>query len=45
MQLSVVFTSVLVLMIFQQNGHVGFMLSCYDAQLSYDHLTDTFRAR
>lgn len=30
---------------FQQNGHVGFMLSCYDAELSYDSHTDTFNAR
>lgn len=29
----------------RENGHVGFMLSCYDAQLSYDLRTDTFRAR
>lgn len=29
----------------RENGHVGFMLSCYDAQLSYDSRTDTFRAR
>lgn len=28
-----------------QNGHVGFMLSCYDAELSYDSRTDTFQAR
>lgn len=28
-----------------QNGHVGFMLSCYDAELSYDAHTDTFSAR
>ncbi|XP_043693610.1 F-box protein At2g32560-like isoform X2 [Telopea speciosissima] len=29
----------------RENGHVGFMLSCYDAELSYDSCTDTFRAR
>ncbi|XP_021676970.2 F-box protein At2g26850 isoform X2 [Hevea brasiliensis] len=29
----------------RENGHVGFMLSCYDAELSYDPQTDTFRAR
>ncbi|XP_052176838.1 F-box protein At2g32560-like isoform X2 [Diospyros lotus] len=29
----------------RENGHVGFMLSCYDAELSYDSSTDTFRAR
>ncbi|CAK7340248.1 unnamed protein product [Dovyalis caffra] len=29
----------------RENGHVGFMLSCYDAQLSYDSKTDTFKAR
>lgn len=29
----------------RENGHVGFMLSCYDAQLSYDSCTDTFQAR
>ncbi|RDY08645.1 F-box protein, partial [Mucuna pruriens] len=29
----------------RENGHVGFMLSCYDAELSYDPLTDTFQAR
>ncbi|KAF2546523.1 hypothetical protein F2Q70_00019848 [Brassica cretica] len=29
----------------RENGHVGFMLSCYDAELSYDTLTDTFKAR
>ncbi|MCD7454939.1 hypothetical protein HAX54_026535 [Datura stramonium] len=28
-----------------QNGHVGFMLSCYDAEVSYDCSTNTFRAR
>ncbi|KAK9290561.1 hypothetical protein L1049_008731 [Liquidambar formosana] len=28
-----------------QGGHVGFMLSCYDAKLSYDSRTDTFQAR
>ncbi|KAF7833596.1 F-box protein [Senna tora] len=28
-----------------QNGHVGFMLSCYDAELSYNPSTDTFQAR
>ncbi|KAL9273100.1 F-box protein-like protein [Drosera capensis] len=29
----------------RENGHVGFMLSCYDAELSYDSQTDTFKAR
>lgn len=29
----------------REHGHVGFMLSCYDAHLSYDRRTDTFRAR
>ncbi|MBA0690706.1 hypothetical protein Goari_008366 [Gossypium aridum] len=29
----------------RENGHVGFMLSCYDAELSYDPRTDTFEAR
>lgn len=29
----------------RENGHVGFMLSCYDADLSYDLRTDTFQAR
>ncbi|EXC34984.1 F-box protein [Morus notabilis] len=29
----------------RENGHIGFMLSCYDAQLSYDSRTDTFQAR
>ncbi|KAL6341797.1 hypothetical protein AAG906_038041 [Vitis piasezkii] len=29
----------------EQSGHVGFMLSCYDAELSYDSHTDTFQAR
>jgi hypothetical protein len=28
-----------------QHGHVGFMMSCYDAELSYDFRTDSFRAR
>lgn len=28
-----------------QNGHVGFMLSCYDAELCYDQKTNTFQAR
>lgn len=28
-----------------QNGHVGFMLSCYDAEVSYDSRTNTFSAR
>lgn len=29
----------------REHGHVGFMLSCYDAELSYDCRTDTFQAR
>ncbi|XP_062016334.1 F-box protein At2g26850 [Rosa rugosa] len=29
----------------RENGHVGFVLSCYDAELSYDPRTDTFQAR
>ncbi|KAB2615271.1 F-box protein [Pyrus ussuriensis x Pyrus communis] len=29
----------------RENGQVGFMLSCYDAKLSYDPRTDTFQAR
>lgn len=29
----------------RERGHVGFMLSCYDAELSYDSKTDTFKAR
>ncbi|EOY32864.1 F-box family protein isoform 1 [Theobroma cacao] len=29
----------------RENGHVGFMLSCYDAELSYDPGTETFQAR
>ncbi|CAM6095830.1 unnamed protein product [Calypogeia fissa] len=29
----------------RENGHVGFMLSCYDAEVSYDRITDSFRAR
>lgn len=29
----------------RENGHIGFMLSCYDAEISYDWRTDTFRAR
>ncbi|KAE8734781.1 F-box protein [Hibiscus syriacus] len=29
----------------RENGHVGFMLSCYDAELSYEPRTDTFLAR
>ncbi|XP_031403029.1 F-box protein At2g32560 isoform X2 [Punica granatum] len=29
----------------RENGHIGFMLSCYDAELSYDSRTDTFQAR
>ncbi|XP_020587540.1 F-box protein At2g32560-like [Phalaenopsis equestris] len=29
----------------REHGHVGFMLSCYDAELSYDSTTDAFRAR
>ncbi|CAH8263772.1 unnamed protein product [Arabidopsis lyrata] len=29
----------------RENGHVGFMLSCYDAELSYDTHTNTFQAR
>ncbi|KAJ1686750.1 hypothetical protein LUZ63_018140 [Rhynchospora breviuscula] len=29
----------------RENGHVGFVLSCYDAHLSYDRHTDTFFAR
>ncbi|XWS43036.1 hypothetical protein CRYUN_Cryun16bG0066600 [Craigia yunnanensis] len=29
----------------RENGLAGFMLSCYDAKLSYDSKTDTFQAR
>ncbi|CAA0826207.1 F-box protein [Striga hermonthica] len=29
----------------RENGHVGFMLSCYDAMVSYDRRTNTFQAR
>ncbi|KAJ0974658.1 hypothetical protein J5N97_016623 [Dioscorea zingiberensis] len=29
----------------RENGNVGFLLSCYDAELSYDSRTDTFYAR
>lgn len=29
----------------RENGHIGFMLSCYDAHLSYDSRTNTFQAR
>ncbi|ONH94841.1 hypothetical protein PRUPE_7G034300 [Prunus persica] len=29
----------------RENGNVGFMLSCYDAQVSYDSRTNTFQAR
>lgn len=29
----------------RENGNVGFMLSCYDADLCYDSSTDTFKAR
>lgn len=29
----------------RENGHVGFMLSCYDAELCYDSRADNFRAR
>ncbi|KAL9240015.1 hypothetical protein vseg_014279 [Gypsophila vaccaria] len=29
----------------RENGHDGFMLSCYDAKLSYNLKTDTFQAR
>ncbi|XP_048127614.1 F-box protein At2g32560-like isoform X2 [Rhodamnia argentea] len=29
----------------RENGHSGFMLSCYDAHVSYDSQTDTFQAR
>ncbi|XP_057480622.1 F-box protein At2g26850 [Actinidia eriantha] len=29
----------------RENGHVGFMLSCYDAELCYDSCTNTFQAR
>ncbi|CAA0833503.1 F-box protein [Striga hermonthica] len=29
----------------RENGHVGFMLSCYDAELCYDVKTNTFQAR
>ncbi|KAA8544640.1 hypothetical protein F0562_022652 [Nyssa sinensis] len=28
----------------REEGHVGFMLSCYDAELSYNPRTDTFQA-
>lgn len=29
----------------REHGHVGFVMSCYDAELSYDCHTDTFQAR
>lgn len=29
----------------RENGHVGFMLSCYDADVSYDPRNDNFQAR
>ncbi|CAN4109037.1 unnamed protein product [Withania somnifera] len=29
----------------RENGYVGFMLSCYDAEVSYDCSTNTFNAR
>ncbi|AES81196.2 putative F-box domain-containing protein [Medicago truncatula] len=29
----------------RENGHAGFLLSCYDAELCYDSRTDTFQAR
>ncbi|CAN6443341.1 unnamed protein product [Victoria cruziana] len=29
----------------REHGHVGFMLSCYDAELCYDCHSDTFHAR
>ncbi|KAL5220313.1 hypothetical protein ABZP36_025026 [Zizania latifolia] len=29
----------------REDGHIGFMLSCYDAHLRYDRRTDTFTAR
>ncbi|KAF9665766.1 hypothetical protein SADUNF_Sadunf16G0157900 [Salix dunnii] len=29
----------------RENGHVGFMLSCYDASVSYDPGTDAFQVR
>jgi hypothetical protein len=32
-------------LLFWQDGHVGFVLSCYDAHLRYDRRTDTFTAR
>lgn len=28
-----------------QNGNIGFMLSCYDAELGYDSATNSFKAR
>lgn len=35
----------LMFVVWLQNGNIGFMLSCYDAQLCYDAQTDTFQAR
>lgn len=29
----------------REHGHVGFLMSCYDAELCYDCHTDTFQAR
>ncbi|CAN6823010.1 hypothetical protein Bca4012_028501 [Brassica carinata] len=29
----------------RENGHVGFMMSCYDAKVRYDNRTNTFQAR
>lgn len=29
----------------REHGNIGFMLSCYDAELSYDSSTDSFKAR
>ncbi|KAG0496337.1 hypothetical protein HPP92_000872 [Vanilla planifolia] len=31
--------------VYNREGHVGFVLSCYDAELTYDSNTDTFCAR
>eukprot|EP00252_Welwitschia_mirabilis_P014195 TRINITY_DN3125_c0_g1_i4.p1 TRINITY_DN3125_c0_g1~~TRINITY_DN3125_c0_g1_i4.p1 ORF type:complete len:393 (-),score=59.18 TRINITY_DN3125_c0_g1_i4:229-1407(-) len=29
----------------REHGHVGFILSCYDAEVNYNSVTDTFQAR
>jgi hypothetical protein len=44
-QVKIVLMGVFCLAILQQDGHVGYIVSCYDVELIYDSHTDTFQER